>query len=99
MKEKHRKKTEKSKGVSQTIAKGWEGWGKLVKNGPEWQKILSVTLYISREPYITWLPFMVYMCKIIICPGIFSFLKNVWFSGSLRGKRAKKWGKSGHIVG
>ena len=38
MKEKHRKKTEKSKGVSQTIAKGWEGWGKLVKNGPKWQK-------------------------------------------------------------
>ena len=48
MKEKHRKKTEKSKGVSQTIAKGWEGWGKLVKNGPKWQKIsVCCTVHIS----------------------------------------------------
>ena len=45
---------------------------------------------ISQEPHIIWLPFMVYMCKVIISLGRF------WFWGSLgvqRTKNGPKWQK------
>ena len=57
---------------------------------------------ISQEPYITWLSFMVHLCKMIISPaGFFSFFQNFdspgvflilkfWFSGLSGGWKGKK---------
>ena len=53
--------------------------GKRGKNGPKWEKTLS--LFISQEPYIR-LSFMVHLCKMIITPGVFlSFFQNFDFWG------------------
>ena len=53
--------------------------GKRGKNGPKWEKTLS--LFISQEPYIR-LSFMVHLCKMIITPGGFlSFFQNFDFWG------------------
>ena len=64
------------------------------KNGPKWQKFLSVASYISGTIYHmifihgTHLSFI---CKTIISPGIFFiffffFFSKFWFSGSLGGE-------------
>ena len=44
------------------------------KNGPEWQKIMSVALHISGTIHHM---IIIYgqMCKMIISPGVFSMLK------------------------
>ena len=47
--------------------------------------------FISQEPYITWLSFMVPMCKIIIFSGVFfSIFQNFDFSGCKRAKNSPK---------
>ena len=51
------------------------------KNGPKWQEILSVTCFISQEPYIIWFSLMKRMYKMIISLGIFFFFSNFDFSG------------------
>ena len=51
--------------------------------------------FISQEPYIIWLSFMVHLHK-MISPGLFSFYQNFEFLGCSGGKRAKngpKWQK------
>ena len=50
-------------------------WGKSAKNGPKWQKILSVVLHISGTIH--------YM---IISPSCFSVLSKFCFPGLLGGK-------------
>ena len=51
-------------------------WGNSAKNGPKWQKIMSVTLHISRNIHHTIVVF-VNNCKIMISPGVFLyFFKN-----------------------
>ena len=56
--------------------------GKRAKNDPKWQKIMSVALQVSAT-IITWMSFMVHMCKMIISPGvIFFFFFNFDFSCS-----------------
>ena len=48
--------------------------------------------YISQEPYIIWLLFMVDMYRMMIFPGIFFFnFSKFWFSGLLVGWKGKKW--------
>ena len=37
-------------------------------------KKFCLSCFISQEPYIIWLSFMVHWCKMMISPGIFSFL-------------------------
>ena len=57
--------------------------GQKAKNGPKWQKILSVTLHISGP--IHKMSFMVHMCKMIISPGGFYIFAKFWFFGLLGG--------------
>ena len=42
--------------------------------------------FISQEPYIIWLSFMVHLCKMVISPGVF-FLHffNIWIFWVFRG--------------
>ena len=58
---------------------------KRTKNGPKWQKNLSVTRSISQEPYFIWFPFMVHMCKAIILPSCFSIFFKILIFGLLGG--------------
>ena len=44
-------------------------------------KKFCLSCFISHEPYIIWLSYMVHMCKMIISPNIFSFFQNVDFPG------------------
>ena len=47
------------------------------KNGPKWQKILSVSLHISETVHYMIVIFGTQMCKIMISPGFFFiFLKK-----------------------
>ena len=62
------------------VVRGLKGW-LMVQNDKNFCPLYS----ISQEPYIIWLSFMVYMCKMIIFAGIFSFSSKFWFSGLLRG--------------
>ena len=65
---------------------------KMVQN----EKIFCLSCFISQEPCIIWLSFMVHMCKIISAGVFFSYFQNFDFSGCYRGKRAKngpKWQK------
>ena len=65
-------------------------------------KKFCLSCSIFQEPYIIWLSFMVFLCKIIISPGgFFSFSKS-WFFGLLEGggmggcksaKNGPKWEK------
>ena len=52
--------------------------------------------FISQEPYIIWLSFMVQMCKMIISPGAFSVLE-FWSSKWSGGWKGKKWPKMKNI--
>ena len=64
-------------------------WGsKRAKNGPKWQKFCP-SYFISQEPYIIWLSFMLHLCKMAISPGFFLFFQNLDFLGCLEDKRAK----------
>ena len=47
---------------------------------------------MSQEPYIIWLWFLVYMCKMMISPANFLFFKILIF-GVFRGVKGKKWPK------
>ena len=38
---------------------------------------------ISQETYIIWLSFMVHICKMIICSGVFFVFSKFWFSRSI----------------
>ena len=67
---------------------------KKMKNGPNWQKILSHS--ISQKLYLMWLWFLVHMCKMMISWAIFfQFFKilifQVFQSSSINAKR-KFWG-------
>ena len=44
---------------------------------------------ISQEPYIIWLSFVVYICKMIIAPGFLFIFSKFWFCRFLMGKRTK----------
>ena len=46
--------------------------------------------FISQEPYIIWLSFMVNLCKMMISPGVFFIFSKFWFSGLLEGSKGKK---------
>ena len=46
--------------------------------------------FISCEPYIMWLSFMVDLCKMIISAGVFFSFSKFWFSGSIWGLKDKK---------
>ena len=59
-----------------------------VVRGVKWQKTVQYhkkfcpSRFMSQEPYIIWLSFMVHMCKMIISPGFFfSFFQNFDFLG------------------
>ena len=65
-------------------------WSKRTKNGPKWQKILSVSLLISGTLHHIWLCFLIHMCKIMISPAIFFiFSKLFFFLVFQKDKRAK----------
>ena len=65
------------------------------KNGPKWQKIVSVP---SQESYIIWLSFMVHLCEIMISLEIFfHFFKILifWFLSGVKGEEnCPKWEKN-----
>ena len=68
---------------------GGRGGGKRVKNSPKWQKILL--RLIAQEPYVIWLSFVEYKCKMILSWAFF-FLR-FWFFGLLQGSKGNKWPK------
>ena len=59
----------------------------LVVSGVKGQKMAQndkkfyLSCFISQEPYIIWLSFMVHLCKMIISSRIFSFFQNFCFPG------------------
>ena len=62
---------------------------KMVQNN----KNICLSYFISQEPYIIWLPFMVHMCKMIISPGVFFSILKFWFSRLSGSWESKKWPK------
>ena len=55
------------------------GGGGTAKNAPKWKKNP-----VSCAPYLmnhTWSSFMLYLCKVTVSPGIFSFFQNFDFPG------------------
>ena len=66
--------------------------GKRAKNVQN-EKKLCLLCFISQEPYIIRLSFVVRNCKIIISPWIFFLFSKFWFSGVLGGSNSKKWHK------
>ena len=56
-------------------------------------KKICLFYWISQEPYIIWLSFMVHKCKMIISPGFFLFFSKFWIFGFLGGSNGKKWPK------
>ena len=52
---------------------------KMVQNDNKFCPSIS----ISQEPYITWLSFVIHMCKMIISPEVFFIFSKVWFFGLL----------------
>ena len=67
-------------------------FGKRAKNGPKWQKILSVTLYISGTIHPMIVIYGVHVSNDNIS-RLFSIFLKFWFFGLLGSKRAKKWSK------
>ena len=62
--------------------------GKSAKNGLKWPTILLC--FISQEPHIIWLSFMVIRLCEMISPGVFSVFQNFDFLGRQGGgERAK----------
>ena len=62
----------------------------LGKNGPKWQKILSVSLYLTNPTSYYWvLWFLIHMCKMMISPAVFFIIKNFDF-WSFRGVKGQK---------
>ena len=59
---------------------------KMVQN----DKKFCPSCFISQEPYIIWLSFMLHMCKMIISPGVFFSFSKFWFFGLLGGQKGKK---------
>ena len=66
------------------------------KNGAKWQKNICHTPYLRK--HISWLSFMVHICKMIISPGSFLIIWKFWFFSLSGGKRAKKCSKMTNIV-
>ena len=65
-------------------------WSKRTKNGPKWQKILSVSLLISGTVHHIWLCFLIHMCKIMISPAIFFIFSKLfffWFFRRIKGQK------------
>ena len=61
-------------------ARGGEQGGKKAKNGPKWQKIMSVSLYVSETVHlILW--FLVHICKMMRPPGNLFIFQNFDFGG------------------
>ena len=57
-------------------------------------KKLHLLRFISQEPYIKWLSFMVHLCEMMISPGFFFFIFwKFWFFRLLVGNKVKKWPK------
>ena len=50
----------------------------------------SLMCSISQEPYIILLSVVIYKCKMMIPPGVFSIFSKFWFLRLLVGKRAKR---------
>ena len=53
-----------------------------VISGEKGQKILSAALYFSRTMHHM---IFIYLCEMIISPGVFFIFSNFWFSGLLGG--------------
>ena len=72
---------------------GGRGGGKRVKNSPKWQKILL--RLIAQEPYVIWLSFVEYKCKMILSWAFFFW--DFDFLGCYKGQRATngpRWQKT-----
>ena len=60
------------------------------------EKKFCLSCFISQEPYITWLSFVVHKFKKMISPCIFFVLLKFWFFGLLvgeKGENGAKWQK------
>ena len=78
---------------------GLLGGDKRAKKMAQDDKKFHLLHFISQEPYIIWLSFMVHLCKIMISPGVFFFffqnfdsLGCDWVWGK-RAKNCPKWEK------
>ena len=49
--------------------------------------------FISQEPYIIWLSFLVHFCKMIISPDFFFIFSKFWFFWVVREVKGQKWSK------
>ena len=56
-------------------------------------KKICLSRFISHEPHIIWLSFVVHKCKMIISPSNCFIFTKFWFSGLLGGSKGKKWPK------
>ena len=63
------------------LLEGWKGKKKTVQN----DKVLYPSRFISQEPYIIWLSFMVRLSKMIISLDDFFIFSKFWFIGLLGG--------------
>ena len=52
-------------------------------------KKFSLLHFISQEPYIIWLSFIVHLCKMMISTSFFFIFSKFWFSGLLGGGGVK----------
>ena len=58
------------------------------------KKKFSLVHFISQEPYIIWLSFMVHFCKMMISPGVFFFFFHFFKILILWVVRGCKWAKN-----
>ena len=66
-------------------------------NSLKWQKNSVCQCFISQEPYIIWLSFIVHKCRMIISLGAIFIFSKFWIfrflGGSKRAKNSPKWQK------
>ena len=72
------------------------------EKGKKWPRVTKkfcLLHFISQEPYIIWLSFMVHLCKMMISPGVFFNFSQFWFSELLGPKWEKILSAMLHILG
>ena len=68
-------------------------WGKKAKNGPKWQKIMSVIFHISGSIHHMIDFFSVHICKVMTSQDAFFIVLKFWCSLLSGGYKGKKWPK------
>ena len=73
------------------VVRGWGGGGRVKRQKTvQNDKKFCRSRFISQEPYITWLRFMVHICKMIISPGFFIHFFKIFIFWVVRGVKGQK---------